>query len=92
MSNDLISRSALSKKICNKECEVELNAFLLGLNAKQIVIMECICDLPTAYDVDKVIEQLEEKSFIPGDMIGVSDTKIIMAEKAIDTVKSGGVE
>ena len=69
MSNDLISRSALSKEICNKECNVpefeterELNAFLLGLNAKQIKIMECLSDMPAAYDVDKVLNELREKT------------------------------
>lgn len=46
----------------------------------------------TAYDLDKVVEQLREKSFISGDRIGVSDLKIVMAEKAIEIVKSGGVQ
>lgn len=47
---------------------------------------------PTAYDVDKVVERLEEKSFVPGDRIGVSDVKIIMSKKAVEIVKSGGIE
>ena len=51
-----------------------------------------IDEQPTAYDVDKVVEQMKEKSFVPGDRIGVSDVKIIMSEKAIEIVKSGGIE
>ena len=51
-----------------------------------------IDEQPTAYNVDKVVEQLEEKSFVPGDRIGVSDVKIIMSEKAVEIVKSGGIE
>ena len=69
MSNDLISRKALSENICNAECKIpkfkskkELNAFLLGLNAKQIVVMECLSGQPTAYDPDKVVEQLESEA------------------------------
>lgn len=54
------------------------------------VVIAATC-APTAYDVDKVLKSLKEKSFIPGDRIGVSDVKIIMAEKAINIVKSGGV-
>lgn len=89
MSNDLISRSMLSKKICNKECdvprfatEVELNAFLLGLNVKQIAVMECLSDMPTAYDVDKVVERLEVNSMFA--QVDLDD--------AVEIVKSGGIE
>lgn len=67
MSNDLISRSELSKGISNKECKIpqfetekELNAFLLGLNAKQIAVTECLSGMATAYDVDKVVERLKQ--------------------------------
>ncbi len=94
MSDDLISRSALSKKICNKECNIpkyqtdaELNAFLLGLNAKQIAVMECFSDTPTAYDVDKVVEQMEEYIRESSNV----DYNRAMIE-AIEIVKSGGIE
>lgn len=89
MSNDLISRSALSKKICNKECNVpefrtddELNAFLLGLNAKQIAVMECLFDMSTAYDVDEVVKRLMCESI----------NCHIMTDRAIEIAKSGSIE
>ena len=51
--------------------------------------IECFIDeQPTAYDVDKVIKQLKKASFVPGDRIGVSEVKIIMADKALDIVKA----
>lgn len=73
MSGDLISRSALSKSICNKECKIpsfesvkELNIFLAGLNVKQIAVMECLGNAPTAYNVDKVVEQLADAILCDG--------------------------
>ena len=61
-------------------------------NYSSTALYDYIKEIPTAYDADKVVEQLEEKSFIPGDRIGASEIKIIMAEKAIEIVKSGGIE
>lgn len=61
-------------------------------NYSSTALYDYIKEISTAYDADKVVEQLEEKSFIPGDRIGVSEIKIIMAEKAIEIVKSGGIE
>lgn len=101
MSNDLISRSMLSKNICNRECNVpefqtdaELNAFLLGLNAKQIAVMECISDIPTTYDVDKVVECLEEQrnKMYRADGSLMSARINISIDKAIEIIKSGGAD
>lgn len=101
MSNDLISRSALSKKICNKKCDVprfeteaELNAFLLGLNAKQIAVMECLSNMPTAYDVDKVVERLRKEisDCMCDECDRHTDCDTCRAEKAVEIVKSGGIE
>ena len=87
MSGDLISRSALRKNICSKECDIsefktdaELNAFLLGLNAKQIAVMECLSDIPTAYDLDRICRRISEYK----DMDNLLD-----ADHAIKIVKSG---
>lgn len=106
MSNDLISRKALSKNICNAECtipkfesEKELNAFLLGLNAKQIVVMECLSSQPTAYDPDKVVEQINEARFPITDlkqdvkMNGVQQTDdAVLYNRVIEIMEGGGVE
>lgn len=81
MSDDLISRSALLEDFRNTITEQSDIMDWLNMIARQ----------PTAYDVDKVVEQLEESAFIPSDRIGVSELKIIMEEKAIEIVKAGGV-
>lgn len=68
---------------------------IYGEGKLRLILGDCKIEIekfPTAYDVDNVVEQLEEKSFVPGDRIGVSDVKIIMSEKAVEIVKSGGVE
>ena len=68
---------------------------IYGEERLRLILGDCKIEIekfPTAYDVDKVVVQLEEKSFVPGDRIGVSDVKIIMSEKAVEIVKSGGVE
>lgn len=72
----------------------ELNAFLLGLNAKQIKIMECLSDMPTAYDVDKVVEQLRKEisDCMCDECDRHTDCDTCRAEKAVEIVKSGGIE
>ena len=64
MSNDLISRSALLEEINNFSMRITGSA-----NAMAITIMEetkksiakMIDEQPTAYDVDKVVEQLKKR-------------------------------
>lgn len=96
MSNDLISRKALSENICNAECKIpkfesdrELNAFLLGLNAKQIVVMECLSSQPTAYDPDKVVKKLELCQLSNNGKYKHLNMPIV---KAIEIVRGGAVE
>ena len=59
---------------------------------------QIINDEPTAYDVDKVVEQLEEnasrytkKYLTPYGNNGYKDIKAISVKKAIEIVKQGGV-
>lgn len=66
--DDLISRKALVRKICaaqiNKTDEELLSMsedYWKGVNDKQIAVMDAIKDVPSAYDVDKVVEQLNER-------------------------------
>lgn len=78
MSNDLISRSAIMKHI-----ESQYREWGEDYDAEQI--LGDIEDAPTAYDVDKVLEQLQEQKncyFTYGR--GALYT-------AIEIVKAGGV-
>lgn len=82
--SDLISRNKL------------IDYFYFGIDDKPIIdgiadrkIIDIIKNQPTAYDIDKVVEELEqmkEKCLKYGDIVGCSDFK-----KAIEIVKQGGV-
>ena len=57
-----------------------------------------IDDIPTAYDIDKVVEELREnasrytkKYTTPYGNNGYRDTKAISIHKAIEIVKQGGI-
>lgn len=101
MSNVLIDRNAvmdyLREQQANVIIEKNKNGFVNadvcdGMSSAIGAFMNFILQIPTAYDVDKVVERMKEKSFVPGDRIGVSYVKIIMSEKAVEIVKSGGIE
>lgn len=47
---------------------------------------------PTAYDPDKVVEQLEERSSLARPVGWSKSYEIITLENAIETVKGGGVD
>lgn len=89
MSGDLISRKAVIDLI--ESCHVLEDAYCL---------VDYINELPTAYDVDKVVGQLEEckrimESPVQQDCYGeeckVGDCIVCAFDKALDIVKEGGV-
>ena len=70
-------------------------------NVGEIVTLEDFDNQPTAFDVDKVVEQLEEVEKIMtspvtedcfGEECRASDCTICLIRKAIEIVKGGGVE
>ena len=82
---DLISRSQLLKEIETWGGCVD-------------ALHDYIQNMPTAYDVDKVVKELEEnasrytkKYLTPYGNNGYRDTKAISIHKAIEIVKHGGV-
>ena len=95
---DLISRSAVID-IIHKEIERTLS---FAEHETQINIEMAVEELPTAYDVEKVCEQLGEKSFdveieddhiIPESNVKESfNASVIGIETAIDIVRNGGKE
>lgn len=100
MSNDFISRDAvmdyLREQQANVIIEKNKNGFVSadvfdGMISAIGAFMNFIVQLPTAYDVDKVVERLEEK------ILNTSDTQIGISArmafgKSIKIVKSGGIE
>ena len=82
MSNDLISRKAVIELIEN--CHVLEDAYCL---------VDYINELTVAYDVDKVVEQIESSSTDRDGIVCYVDKKPVMTkEVAIKIVKSGGIE
>ena len=86
--SDLISRSELIKEL-NKYCGNQ--RYLVSENIREIINNQ-----PTAYSVDKVIEELEEnasrytkKYVTPYGNNGYKDVKAISIHKAIEIVKAG---
>lgn len=58
-------------------------------------ITDCIRavdEQPTAFDLDKVMEQLEDRSALAGPVGWSKAYEIIMLKDAIEIVKGGGVE
>ena len=105
MSNDLISRSALLEEINNFSMRIAGSA-----NSMAITIMEetkksiakMIDEQPTTYDVDKVVERLEErkeyilKEFVLADksqyVKDISIARINEIDGLVEIIKSGGIE
>ena len=96
--SDLISRSDLYDQLANKL------TWLMGYGDDLYLavgsdIRDVIYNMPTAYSVDKVVEELREnasrytkKYTTPYGNNGYRDTKAISIHKAIDIVKRGGKE
>ena len=83
--SDLISRSQLLKQIETWGGCVD-------------ALYDYIQNMPTAYDIDRVVEELEKnasrytkKYATPYGNNGYRDTKAISIHKAIEIVKRGGV-
>jgi len=104
MSDDLISRKALYQELARLE-ELAMNRFLdtptsspcynrynAQLN-ERTSLKHMIADAPIAYDVDKVIEELERN----GEKMSTAKLphcyyKTIGVKKVIDIVKGGGID
>lgn len=70
-------------------------------NVGEIITLDDIDRIPTAYDIEKVVEQLEEVEKIMtspvnkdcfGEECRASDCTVCLISKAIEIVKGGGVD
>ncbi len=107
MSNDLISRSAFVKEINEHmknvyECDIEsVFDFQDDNKSEESYIVqglfeafELISNVPTAYNVDKVVERLRKEisDCMCDECDRHTDCDTCRAEKAVEIVKSGGIE
>lgn len=62
-------------------------------NVGKIITLEMIDRIPTAYDLDEVLKQLEEEKnpMYRGDGTLMSDRRGMNIDKAIEIVKNGGI-
>ena len=99
MSNDLINRQNAIENIWsifnNTYSDASrFEAEEMGLARKVLVdVQRMIESQPTAYDVDKVVEQIESSSTDKDGIVCYVDKKpVITKEVAIKIIKSGGIE
>ena len=81
--SDLISRKAVLKLIEDIKVDKDIPKNYGTL----LDIMSVIRNMPTAYDVDKVVEQLKECERYVYDAVSDEDNYVIDTEKAIEIVK-----
>ena len=92
MNDDLISRKAVFELIDSKGVN---GALMCGekLMIDAYGLMDEVSDLPTAYDVDKVVEQLEENADVSiAHHFSVEKNVAIRTKEAIEIVKAGGTD
>lgn len=95
--NDLISRSAVIEEMNNLLKSPYVNSTQFGAERREIIgIVKKICveKIPTAYDVDKVIDELKCKECEKCNFLEVCAGSKHCGEchnKAIEIVKAGGV-
>lgn len=105
MSNDLISRNAVIKAINNLMENPYANSPQFGKERKEVmetVKAMCIANIPTAYDLDGVIKQMEDrktyllKEFVSADKATVVKENTLTRTNEIDgmieIVRSGGIK
>lgn len=93
--SDLISRRELLKRFyVNKDGhripERDCDNFEVTVSIKDVKAI--IKEQPTAYDVDKVVNQLKTDFSVKLYGSGNSDNYLIPVKRAIDIVKDGGIE
>ena len=109
--SDLISRSMYKSKllkaldVLNKEYREAIlnedNDLILAIKNQQsayMIALRLLDNEPTTYDIEKVVEELEEKAsrytkkyVTPYGNNGYRDVKAISVNRAIEIVKKGGV-
>ena len=95
VSWDLISRSELLKRfLMNKEGHIipERGCDNLEVTVSIKDIKTIIKEQPTAYDVDKVVEELDKASYRIDDSATLSSRDVINIDDAIEIVKQGGTD
>jgi hypothetical protein len=89
MSNDLISRKSVLDYIENEISKAKSTETISYLRALSVHINEFE---PTAYDVDKVVKELEKESELIRPVGWAYPQEVIATRCVIDTIKRGGID
>ena len=92
MSDDLISRKALLEVI-----DISFIIPILKMNLRPeheavLKIREIIMNMPTAFDKEKVIEELTAGKFITIGGNTVGESVNIRIDRAVEIIEKGGIE
>ena len=100
MKDDLISRKALLEVI-----DISFIIPILKMNLRPeheavLKIREIIMNMPTAFDKEKVIEEIKDESraerledvSISGNVYGYNIERVINEEDVIEIIEKGGIE
>lgn len=80
-------------ELIKEQKEREIGAYAKGVNAGLNIVKSIINDetqTPTAFDVDKVVEQLENRSTLSRPVGWSKSYEIVTLKDAIEIVKRGG--
>lgn len=101
--SDLISRSAIYNKLIELETlardrvlDTPTNSpcyqrYVAQLN-ERTALKHLIADEASAFDLDKVIEQMREEKDEYGMVDYINDKPVIAKDQAIEIIKKGGIE
>ena len=79
-------------ELTQKDMKYAFDNGFLDMAFEREHLIKVIRNQPTAYDIDKVVEQLEGLSNAEADCYYAKSNDVIDREDAIDIVKKGGVE
>ena len=88
MSDDLISRKVVLKELREILNEPHNTMFLMGIGEAVTIIEHC----ETAFDKEKVIEELTAGKFITIGGNTVGESVNIRIDRAVEIVEKGGIE
>lgn len=80
-------------ELIKEQKERETGAYTKGVNAGLNIVKSIINDktqIPTAYDVDKVVEELKDVSYERFGYAGMGGENVVNLDDAIEIVKAGG--
>ena len=86
--SDLISRSGLVKVLKDRATNEAIMGYMTAYDVTNSIIDE-VEEQPTAYDIDKVVEELETDSSVKLYGSQNSDNYMIPVKRAIEIVKEG---